>query len=88
MDSSSNHDYRQQGLFHGSHPGYSLHAAEGHGHEDETRAGDERRPVHGYPYLDERPDRSSGSVDLGYPNDGEYCEFSSALGVELGRSGR
>lgn len=78
MDSRSHYDYRRQGEYHPTNPGYSLHAADGNPHEP-SRGADEGRRVHRHPYLEERPTRGSTSVDLSYPSQEEYCEFWSAL---------
>lgn len=77
MDSRSNSDYRRQGQFHATTPGYSLDVAEG-SPEEESRAPDQERRVHRHAYMEERPDRSSGSVALSYPSEQQaYCGFWS-----------
>jgi len=78
MDPPSNYDYRRQGEIHHTNLGYPLHAAEGYPHE-ESRAAEEERRVHRHPYLEERPERSATSVDLGCPNGEQYCELLSAV---------
>jgi hypothetical protein len=81
MDIPRNHDYGRQGEFqatNATNTGYLSHAAEGNG-DEEWRGEEEGRRVHRHAYLEERPYRRSSSVEFSYPNEGEYCEFSSAL---------